>query len=157
MSPGKLPSQQASTAGHEWLTASLVGAAKREPRSARVNYLRPGSIVVHSLSSGSATDSVLVATAIATEVDIEVAGRISRIDARNSRLIVDGQTAQLDALSYAFQIAVDGRRIAVPVRDLAAGDRVEIAGPRNSQGDILATRIERLNRPRPPAADDCPR
>lgn len=145
MSLGKLPAQQPPKVLHErWPVLGSAGAATGEPRHARVSYLRPGSIVVHSFCGDSAADSLLIATD--PEADIEVAGRIRRIEAGHARLLVGRQTVQLDALSHAFRIGADGRRVVVPVRELAVGDRVEIAGPRNSRGEVLATRIERLDR-----------
>jgi hypothetical protein len=91
--------------------------------------------VVFIAATGDANNFTRAVAERAT-IDDSVEGPITAIDAAASSLVALGQTVRVTSMTV-----LDGLRASIA--ELAVGDIIEVAGFRNSNGDILATRVEK--------------
>ncbi len=96
--------------------------------------VRTGNVV--SVTGAVQSDGSVSANSIT--VDTEIKAAISSIDVANSTLVVLGQTVKADA-NTVFE---NSSSSALTLNDLKIGDFVEVSGLRQSDGSLLATRIE---------------
>ena len=99
--------------------------------------IQPGSVI-----RGMATKSGWGYQLLFAEVHHEVEGTIERVDTASSRLIVMGQTVQMDPATCLGEEGPGGCMVRLQPADMKAGDRVEVDGSPAPDGSVLATRIQ---------------
>jgi hypothetical protein len=98
--------------------------------------IQTGDVVLVSARTDPNNVSRLVADRVT--VDDAVEGPITAVDAANSSLVALGQTVRITPAT-AFDEAV----VPASLAGLVVGESIEVAGFRGSNGDVIATRIEK--------------
>ena len=120
---------------------STTGAAITiDDRPGTESDLRPGQVV---RVEGTVDATGSAGTARSIEFNDDVEGPVQSIDLATARLVVLGQTVQVGRAT-SFDDSISPRAL----EGLAVGDRIEVSGLVNADGQIAATRIER----KPPSA-----
>jgi len=120
---------------------STTGAAITiDDRPGTESDLRAGQVV---RVEGTVDATGSAGTARSIEFNDDVEGPVQSIDLATARLVVLGQTVQVGRAT-SFDDSISPRSL----EGLAVGDRIEVSGLVNADGQIAATRIER----KPPSA-----
>ena len=120
---------------------STTGAAITiDDRPGTESDLRAGQVV---RIEGTVDATGSAGTARSIEFNDDVEGPVQSIDLATARLVVLGQTIQVGRAT-SFDDSISPRSL----EGLAVGDRIEVSGLVNADGQIAATRIER----KPPSA-----
>ena len=121
---------------------SISGSVTQNGRAASSRDVQPGDVIRASVVSSTAkTEGGITLTAV--EIEHELRGTLTRADAASGTLELFSQVVTVDALTEVFEENRDDSYSTLTLADLAVGDYVEVSGQRQSDGRVLATRVER--------------
>ncbi|MDO9452421.1 MAG: DUF5666 domain-containing protein [Stagnimonas sp.] len=121
---------------------AVTGSVTQNGKAATSNDVQPGDVIAATVVS-STTKSSGTLTVSAVDVKFEVKGALGRVDVAAGTLELFSQVVTTDALTRIFEDNVDDSYTSLTLADLKTGDFVEVSGQRQTDGRILATRIER--------------
>jgi len=120
----------------------VTGSVTQNGKAASVNDVQPGDVITATVVSSTAKASGTL-TVSGVDVKFEVKGALGRVDVAAGTLELFSQVVSTDALTRVYEDNVDDSYTSLTLADLRMGDYVEVSGQRQTDGRILATRIER--------------
>ncbi len=120
----------------------VTGSVTQNGKAASANDVQPGDVIAATVVSSTAKASGTL-TVSGVDIKFEVKGALGRVDVAAGTLELFSQIVTTDALTRAFEDNVDDSYTSLTLADLKTGDFVEVSGQRQSDGRILATRVER--------------
>lgn len=121
---------------------AVTGSVTQNGKAATANDVQPGDVIAATVVSSTAKSTGTL-TVSGVDVKFEVKGALGRVDVAAGTLELFSQVVTTDALTRVFEDNVDDSYTSLTLADLKTGDFVEVSGLRQSDGRILATRIER--------------
>lgn len=120
----------------------VTGSVTQNGKAASANDVQPGDVITATVVSSTAKASGTL-TVSGVDVKFEVKGALGRVDVAAGTLELFSQIVSTDALTRVYEDNVDDSYTSLTLADLRIGDYVEVSGQRQTNGRILATRIER--------------
>lgn len=120
----------------------VTGSVTQNGKAASANDVQPGDVISATVVSSTSKASGTL-TVSGVDVKFEVKGALGRVDVAAGTLELFSQIITTDALTRVYEDNVDDSYTSLTLADLKMGDFVEVSGQRQSDGRILATRIER--------------
>lgn len=120
----------------------VTGSVTQNGKAATVNDVQPGDVMTATVVSSTAKSAGTL-TVNGVDIQFEAKGALSNVDVAAGTLQLFSQQVSVDALTRIYEENVDDSYTSLTLADLSVGDFVEVSGQRQSDGRILATRIER--------------
>lgn len=120
----------------------VTGSVTQNGKAATVNDVQPGDVMTATVVSSTAKSAGTL-TVSGVDIQFEAKGALSNVDVAAGTLQLFSQQVSVDALTRIYEDNVDDSYTSLTLADLSVGDFVEVSGQRQSDGSILATRIER--------------